>query len=117
MLTRSQMSDHREQNKALSGIVQSMLITKHLLFVGFSLQVRGRVRVRVRVGVRVRIITKHLLFVGFSLQAYTLQHALDPLLTELYLLWLYLLYLPWQDPLLTELYLLWLYLLWLYLLW
>eukprot|EP00964_Phaeocystis_antarctica_P017467 scaffold9649_cov62-Phaeocystis_antarctica.AAC.2 len=32
------MSDHREQNKALSGIVQSMLITKHLLFVGFSLQ-------------------------------------------------------------------------------
>ena len=38
MLTRSQMSDHREQNKALSGIVQSMLITKHLLFVGFSLQ-------------------------------------------------------------------------------
>ena len=103
MLTRSQMSDHREQNKALSGIVQSMLITKHLLFVGFSLQVRGRVRVRVRVGVRVRvwvrvrIITKHLLFVGFPLQAYTLQHALDPLLTELYLLWLYLL---------------WLYLLW-----
>jgi hypothetical protein len=38
VLTRSQMSDHREQNKALSGIVQSMLITKHLLFVGFSLQ-------------------------------------------------------------------------------
>ena len=38
MLTRSQMSDHREQNKALAGIVQSMLITKHLLFVGFSMQ-------------------------------------------------------------------------------
>ena len=36
------MPDHREQNKALSGIVQSMLITKHLLFVGFSLQVTVR---------------------------------------------------------------------------
>ena len=34
------MSDHRQARSALSGIVQSMLITKHLLFVGFSLQAR-----------------------------------------------------------------------------
>ena len=38
MLTRAQMHDNRETRRALSGIVQSMLITKHLLFVGFSLQ-------------------------------------------------------------------------------
>ena len=38
VLTRSQMLDVREQRKALSGIVQTMLLTKHLLFVGFSLQ-------------------------------------------------------------------------------
>ena len=38
VLTRSQMLDSREQRKALSGIVQTMLLTKHLLFVGFSLQ-------------------------------------------------------------------------------
>ena len=38
VLTRSQMMDSREQRKALSGIVQTMLLTKHLLFVGFSLQ-------------------------------------------------------------------------------
>ena len=70
------MSDHREQNKALSGIVQSMLITKHLLFVGFSLQVTVRVRVkvrvrcRVRVGVRVTLLFRRLLAAG-------IQHALD----------------------------------------
>ena len=38
VLTRSQMLDSREQRKALSGIVQTMLLTKHLLYVGFSLQ-------------------------------------------------------------------------------
>ena len=38
VLTRAQMHDNRETRRALSGIVQSMLITKHLLFVGFSLQ-------------------------------------------------------------------------------
>ena len=38
VLTRSQMLDSREQRKALAGIVQTMLLTKHLLFVGFSLQ-------------------------------------------------------------------------------
>ena len=38
VLTRSQMFDSREQRKALSGIVQTMLLTKHLLFLGFSLQ-------------------------------------------------------------------------------
>jgi len=38
VLTRSQMSDHRDQKQALAGIVQTMLITKHLLFVGYSLQ-------------------------------------------------------------------------------
>ena len=38
VLTRSQMSDSREQRPALSGIVQTILITKHMLFVGFSLQ-------------------------------------------------------------------------------
>jgi hypothetical protein len=38
VLTRSQMLDSREQRKALFGIVQTMLLTQHLLFVGFSLQ-------------------------------------------------------------------------------
>ncbi len=38
VLTRGQMMETREQRKALAGIVQSLLITKHLLFVGFSLQ-------------------------------------------------------------------------------
>lgn len=38
VLTRSQMLASREQRKALFGIVQTMLLTQHLLFVGFSLQ-------------------------------------------------------------------------------
>ena len=38
VLTRSQMNENLEERAALSGIVQAMLMTKHLLFVGFSLQ-------------------------------------------------------------------------------
>lgn len=38
MLTRAQMNGYSEERGALSGIVQAMLMTKHLLFVGFSLQ-------------------------------------------------------------------------------
>lgn len=38
VITRSQMTYTREQRPALSGIVETILITKHMLFVGFSLQ-------------------------------------------------------------------------------
>ena len=38
VLTRAQLSGAREQRAALSGVVQGLLMTKHLCFVGFSLQ-------------------------------------------------------------------------------
>jgi len=38
VLTRAQMNGYLEERGALSGIVQAMLMTKHLLFIGFSLQ-------------------------------------------------------------------------------
>ena len=54
VLTRGQMRDLLEQRKALTGILQTMLVTKHLLFVGFSLkdpnfgEVAGTVRLALR---------------------------------------------------------------------
>eukprot|EP00466_Bigelowiella_natans_P021490 jgi/Bigna1/72819/fgenesh1_pg.21_\ len=38
VLTREQVDRYDDRRKALSGIVQALLITKHMLFVGFSLQ-------------------------------------------------------------------------------
>jgi len=38
VLTREQVDSYDDRRKALSGIVQALLITKHMLFVGFSLQ-------------------------------------------------------------------------------
>ncbi|KAL1510512.1 hypothetical protein AB1Y20_006816 [Prymnesium parvum] len=38
VITRTQMRDSREQRPALSGIVETILLTKHMLFIGFSLQ-------------------------------------------------------------------------------
>ena len=54
VLTRGQMRDLLKQRKALTGILQTMLVTKHLLFVGFSLkdpnfgEVAGTVRSALR---------------------------------------------------------------------
>lgn len=38
VLTRTQMNEYADRRQALTGIVQTMLITKHMLFVGFSLR-------------------------------------------------------------------------------
>jgi hypothetical protein len=37
VLTSADVNIHREENQALQGVVQSLLLTSHLLFVGFSL--------------------------------------------------------------------------------
>src|SRR5204863_3761944 len=38
VLTRENFLTYRERREALSGIVQALLITRHMLFIGFSLE-------------------------------------------------------------------------------